>query len=64
MIICSAQSVLISEVFLGVEGRGMNPVENVGSDDRFSFFYESVTLSTATKSHICTDFQLLESFTG
>lgn len=26
--------------------------------------YESVTLSTATKSNICTDFQLLESFSG
>lgn len=26
--------------------------------------YESVTLSTATKPHICTAFQLLESFTG
>lgn len=40
-----------------------------GSDDRFFFIssqdgvYESVTLSTATKPHICTAFQLLESFT-
>lgn len=52
----------------GCEGQGMNPWECEGvTIDSISRsregVYESLTLSTATKSHICRDLQLLESFT-